>query len=125
MAELDDLKFSEDHEWVDLDDETASVGVTDHAQESLGDIVYVELPEVGASIAKNESVGSIESVKAVSDIFSPVTGEVVEVNEEATDNPEIINLEPYEKGWLFKVKISDPGELEGLMDWKSYLDFVS
>jgi len=119
------LYYSEEHEWLKVDGDVATIGITDHAQEALGDIVFVELPGVGDSFAKDETAGSIESVKAVSDIYSPVSGEVVEINESLEDAPETVNDEPYEGGWIFKVKLSNASELESLMDVSGYTKFLA
>jgi glycine cleavage system H protein len=115
------LKYAATHEWArDEGDGTVTVGISDHAQESLGDVVYVEQPEVGSSVTGGEEAGVVESVKAASDIYSPVSGEVIAVNELLEDEPETINSSPYDDGWFFKVKISDPSELEGLYDAAAY-----
>ncbi|HIK88525.1 MAG TPA: glycine cleavage system protein GcvH [Dehalococcoidia bacterium] len=116
----DDLKYSKEHEWVRMNGNIAEVGVTVFAQESLGDVVFVDLPDVGSDIEQFAKFGEIESVKAVSDLFSPVGGKIVEVNSEATDNPESVNAEPYGVGWLIKVDLSDTEQLDGLMDAASY-----
>ncbi|MER0397625.1 glycine cleavage system protein GcvH [Vibrio vulnificus] len=119
------LKFTESHEWVrDNGDGTVTIGISEHAQEMLGDVVFVELPELEAEIEAGESFSLVESVKAASDIYAPVTGEVVEVNEELSDNPELINEEPYEGGWIVKVKLSDPSELDNLKDAEEYLNSI-
>jgi glycine cleavage system H protein len=116
----DDLKYSKEHEWVRMNGNIAEVGVTVFAQESLGDVVFVDLPEVGTDIEQFAKFGEIESVKAVSDLFSPVGGKIVEVNSEATDNPESVNTEPYGIGWLIKIELSDTAQLDGLMDAATY-----
>ncbi len=115
-----ELKYTKDHEWVKVDGDTAIVGITDYAQGELGDVVFVELPEVGDAVEKDESFGTIEAVKAVADLFSPLSGEVVDVNGELEDDPEIVNKEPYGKGWMVKINISDEGELDTLMDAAAY-----
>lgn len=121
-----DLKYIETHQWVRAaDDGTATVGITDFAQDQLGDVVYVGLPEIGATVTGGEEAGVAESVKSASDVFSPVTGEVVEVNESLEDEPELVNDDPYGDGWLFKVRLKDQGELEGLMDATTYADHVA
>ena len=120
-----DLRYSKEHEWVRVEDDTGVVGITDYAQDQLGDIVYLDLPAVGAGVAQNEKMGEIESVKAVSDLFSPVNGEVIEVNQEAVDAPEVVNQEPYRRGWLFKVRLSDTGKLDGLLSAEAYQEFVA
>ena len=115
------LKYAASHEWAcDEGDGIVSVGISDHAQDSLGDVVYVELPEVGTTVNAGEEAGVVESVKAASDIYSPVSGEVVAINELLEEAPETINSSPYDDGWFFKVKMSDPSELEGLMDATGY-----
>ena len=119
------LKFTDSHEWVrDNGDGTVTIGISEHAQEMLGDVVFVELPELEAEIEAGESFSLVESVKAASDIYAPVTGEVVEVNEELSDSPELINEEPYEGGWIVKVKLSDPSELDNLKDAEEYLNSI-
>ncbi len=117
-----ELKYLSSHEWVRLeaDGETAVIGITDHAQELLGDVVFVELPEVGAELAAGDEAGVVESVKAASDIYAPVTGEVLEINEDLEDAPETINADAYNDGWFFKLKISDPAELDDLLDAEGY-----
>lgn len=120
----DDLRYSEEHEWIKVDGDTGTVGITFHAQEALGDIVFVELPELGASVTLGDSVGSIESVKAVSDVFSPAGGEIVEVNNSLEDSPEVVNHEPYGSGWIYKLKLSDKSELDSLMDAEAYKAFL-
>lgn len=118
-----DLKYSKSHEWVRVDGNLATVGITDFAQDQLGDIVYIELPETGRLIHQDESFGSIESVKAVSDLISPVSGEIVEVNEELVDTPETVNEEPYAAGWLIIVKLDDPAEVKELLSPEEYQAF--
>ena len=118
-----DLKYANSHEWVRLDSNNiVTIGISDYAQEKLGDVVFVELPDDGAEILAGDSVAVVDSVKATSDIYTPVTGTVVEVNSALEDAPEQINTDSYEDGWLFKVKISDPEELLDLMDADSYAD---
>lgn len=125
MAYPADLKYSKEHEWIRVDGETALIGITDFAQEQLGDVVMVELPEVGATIDKDDTCGVVESVKSVSDIFAPVGGEVVEVNEPLVDSPGVINEDCYGEGWLAKIKINDAQELDELMDAKAYEAFLA
>ena len=120
-----ELKYSKDHEWVKVEGKNAVIGITDYAQSQLGDAVYVELPEVGAELTAGDNMGTIESVKAVSDINSPVTGTVLEVNEALNDAPETVNQEPYGKGWFAKVEITDLASLDDLMDEKAYEAFVA
>ncbi len=116
----DDLKYSKDHEWVRMDGNIAQIGVTVFAQDSLGDIVFVDLPDVGTEIGQFDKFGEIESVKAVSDLFSPVAGVVVETNPGAIENPETVNADPYGVGWLIKLEVSDPAHLDSLMDSETY-----
>jgi len=120
----DDLLYSETHEWVKVDGNTAFIGITDYAQHELGDIVYVELPDEGDEVSAGESFGSVEAVKAVEDINSPVSGEVVKVNVDLEDKPELINQSPYADGWLIKVKLSDKDELENLMSAEDYREMI-
>lgn len=115
-----ELKYSKEHEWVRMNGNIAEVGVTVFAQESLGDVVFVDLPEAGTDVEQFAKFGEIESVKAVSDLFSPVGGKIVEVNSEATERPEAVNEEPYGSGWLIKVEISDTAQLDELMDAATY-----
>ena len=115
-----ELKYSKDHEWIRVDDDVATVGITHHAQDQLGDIVYVELPEVGDEVAAGDSVCEVESVKAVSDIYAPLSGEIVEVNEALDGAEEVLNSDPHDGGWIFRIRISDPSELDGLMDAGAY-----
>jgi len=119
----DDLKYAASHEWVRVDDNgVATVGISDHAQDALGDIVFVELPEPGSTVNAKDEVAVVESVKAASDVYSPVSGEVTAVNEELLDAPETVNSSPYENGWFYKVKLSDESGLEELMDAEAYSD---
>jgi len=120
----EELKYTEEHEWVMVEDDVITVGITDFAQDQLGDVVFVELPAVGAMVEAGKPFGVVESVKAVSDVYAPVSGEVIEVNEELPDSPETINTSPYEDGWMIKVKLSDTAELDGLMDAEAYQEFV-
>ncbi|EKA4520820.1 glycine cleavage system protein GcvH [Vibrio cholerae] len=116
------LKFTESHEWVrDNGDGTVTIGISEHAQEMLGDVVFVELPEIDAEIDAGDSFSLVESVKAASDIYAPVTGVVIEVNDDLQNSPELINEEPYDGGWIVKVKMSDPDELKDLKDAEEYL----
>jgi len=117
--------FTPDHEWINIEDhEAAVVGITLHAQDALGDVVFVELPEVGRTYKKGEVTGVVESVKAASDLYAPVGGEVVEVNEAVPDNPDMLKEDPYEEGWLIKIKASNPAEFDELMDAKEYKHFL-
>jgi glycine cleavage system H protein len=125
MANIpEDLHYSKDHEWVRVEGEIAVVGITDFAQNSLGDVVYVELPKVGEQFAANEPFGSVESVKAVSEVFSPVTGEVAGANESLNDEPEKVNQDPYGEGWMIRMKLSNPGEVDSLLTAAEYEDFT-
>jgi glycine cleavage system H protein len=125
MANIpEDLHYSKDHEWVRVDGNIAIVGITDYAQNSLGDVVYVELPKAGEKFAANESFGSVESVKAVSEVFSPVSGEIVEANDSLTDEPEKVNTDPYGDGWMIRVKMSAAGEVDSLLTAAEYEDFT-
>lgn len=120
----EELKYTEDHEWVLVEGDIVTVGITDFAQDQLGDIVFVELPEVGDTLEEGKTFGVVESVKAVSDVYAPVGGEVVEINEELPDEPEALNNSPYEAGWMVKIKQTDPAALDGLMDVAAYHEFV-
>ncbi|CAB4037860.1 glycine cleavage system H, mitochondrial [Paramuricea clavata] len=117
-------QFTKDHEWIVMSDNVGTIGISDYAQNSLGDIVYVELPDVGSTIEQNDTFGVVESVKAASDLYSPVTGEIVEVNEALTESPDLINKEPYDGGWIAKMKLSDLSQLDELMDEAEYNDFL-
>jgi glycine cleavage system H protein len=123
MAEAsypDDLKYHAEHDWARIDGDTATFGITWYAQDSLGEVVFFEAPVLGATISKDESYTEIESVKAVSDVIAPMSGEVIEVNEALSDSPETINDDPYGEGWLVRVKLSDPSEVDSLMDAADY-----
>ena len=120
----EDLHYSKDHEWVRVEGDEAIIGITDYAQNSLGDVVYVELPKAGEPFAAHESFGSVESVKAVSEIFTPVSGEVAEANESLNDEPEKVNKDPYGEGWMIKMKMSAPGEVDSLLTAAEYEDFT-
>ena len=116
----DDLRYSKEHEWVRADGDVATIGITHSAQDQLGDVVFVELPEKGATVRQFSSFGVVESVKAASDVYSPVSGEVIERNVEVLEKPELVNQAPYAKGWLLKVKLADRGELPGLLSPEDY-----
>ncbi len=122
MSVPEELEYTRSHEWVRTEDDTATIGITDYAQEELGDIVYVELPEQGDSLNAGDSFGSIESVKAVSDLYTPVGGEVVEVNEALNDSPEKINEDPYGDGWIVKLRVSEEGDLLSASDYEQLLE---
>ena len=114
------IKYTPDHEWLKIEGGTATVGITHHAQDALGDVVFVELPEVGKTFAQGDVTGVVESVKAAADVFMPVSGVIVEVNEALRDNPSLANTDPQGEGWFFKVRLSDPGQLTALMDEAAY-----
>ncbi len=118
------LKYSKEHEWVLVENDVAIIGITEFAQGELGDIVFVELPEVGEKISKDDPFGSLESVKAVSDIFAPISGAVVEINDDLKENPEAINEDPYGDGWMIKVEMTDMDELKDLMSSDDYAEFI-
>lgn len=123
-ANVKDLKFTKEHEWVKTEEQIAVIGISDYAQKELGDVVYVELPAVGDAIEKGDPCANIESVKAVSDIYSPVSGEIVQVNEFLADKPETINKDPYGEGWVFKIRMNDSGELNTLMNATAYEEYL-
>lgn len=116
----DDLKYAKTHEWVKVEGDTAVVGITDHAQSELGDIVYVERPEAGRQLSQGDTFGTVESVKTVSDLYAPVSGEVVEVNDSLESEAEVINSDPYSDGWILKIKMSNPDEVQNLLDASAY-----
>jgi glycine cleavage system H protein len=121
----ENLKYTEDHEWVLLKDDTVTIGITDFAQSELGDIIFIEFPEPGDTFEHGDSFGTVEAVKTVADLFSPVSGEVISINEKLEDQPELINSNPYEEGWLVKMKITDTAILDNLMNASSYKDHLS
>ena len=125
MAQPAGLLYSKEHEWLKLDGEVATVGITEYAQHSLGDIVYVELPRVGAEMTQFANIGVVESVKAVSDLFTPIGGEVVEVNPELESDPALVNREPFAGGWLFKVRVADVGERDNLLSPDGYEELIA
>ena len=120
MLVPEDLKYAETHEWIRVDGETGTIGITDHAQAELTDIVYVELPQIGSSVEAKQASAVVESVKAASDIYSPVGGEVLETNPQLESNPGLVNTDPYGEGWLFKIKLSEPAQVQSLKDPTSY-----
>jgi glycine cleavage system H protein len=122
--EPQDRRYTKDHEWVKLDGDRGTVGITDYAQKQLGDVVFVELPETGAKVEAGKRFGTVESVKAVSELFSPVTGEVLEVHADLTQKPEILNTDPYGEGWMIVVKVADPASLSALLDAAQYRAYV-
>lgn len=126
MANIpDDLHYSKDHEWVRVEGDTATVGITDFAQHSLGDVVYIELPSAGDKIAAHEPFGSVESVKAVSEVFTPISGEIVEVNDGLNDSPESVNSDPYGDGWMIKLKMDNAGEADAMLNAAEYEEYLS
>ncbi len=118
------LYFTEDHEWISLDGDVATVGITNHAQEQLGDLVFVELPEVGSTVSKGDAAAVVESVKAASDVYSPVDGTITEVNEALTSDPAMVNQKAEKEGWLWKMKLSDASQLDGLMSAADYIAMI-
>ena len=124
MSTPKELRYSEEHEWVKIEDGKARVGITHFAQAELGDIVFVELPEVGDEVQLNEPFGSVESVKTVSELYAPVSGKVIEVNEELSDSPEFVNESPYEKAWMIVIELSNPSEVEALMTAEKYAELI-
>jgi glycine cleavage system H protein len=120
----DDFYYTKDHEWLKIEGDEATVGITDFAQKQLGDVVYVELPQSGVQLEFHQSFGVIESVKAVSDIYSPISGEVIEINQELNDSPELVNEDPHNKGWIIRIKIKDESELDKLMSASEYENFL-
>ena len=118
------LKYTKDHEWVGVDGDIATVGITLHAQEQLGDVVFVELPSVGTAVSQGDQFGTVESVKAVSELYAPISGEVTEVNEQLQDEPETVNREPHGTGWMIKIRLSDAAELDALLDATAYAELA-
>jgi glycine cleavage system H protein len=125
MPSPTDRRYTKEHEWVRVQNDLGTVGITDYAQDQLGDIVYVDLPSPGSHVKQLEKLGEIESVKAVSDLYSPVSGEVVEVNQGVNDRPELVNQSPYEEGWLVRVRLADPAELDNLLTAKQYDELIA
>ncbi len=121
---LDDLKYSRDHEWVQIEGDIATEGITDYAQNELSDIVMIELPKVGRRVQAGESIGTIEAVKAVAELYTALSGEVIEVNEEAKNSPDLLNKDPFGKGWLFKIKLTNPTEINNLMNATDYKKLI-
>ena len=118
------LYFTKEHEWVRVDGDTATVGISNHAQEALGDIVFAEVPEAGRKVSKGQEAAVVESVKAASDVYAPVSGEVIEGNQAVADDPALVNSDPEGDGWFFKLRLDNPGEVEGLMDEASYREWI-
>lgn len=121
---MSDMKFTRDHEWIELDGDEATIGISDYAQDQLGDVVYVELPEPGAKVTKGSEAAVVESVKAASEVYAPVSGEVTARNDALDDNPALVNESAEGEGWFYRMKLDDPSELDGLMDRKAYEEFV-
>ena len=119
------VKYSEDHEWIKVEGDIATVGITQHAQDALGDVVFIELPEVGKTYAQKDTAGVVESVKAAADVYMPVSGEIVEINQALADEPSLANSDPMGAGWFFKVKLSDASQLDALMDEAAYKAFAA
>jgi glycine cleavage system H protein len=123
MASPTELRYTKSHEWVRLDGDIATMGITDYAQNELGDITYLELPEIGDAVTKEEPLGVVESVKAATDLYAPVDGEVIERNGEVIDSPEVVNSSPYDQAWLLRIRVSDPAQIAALMDSTRYDEF--
>ncbi len=121
----ENLRYSKDHEWVAVDGDVATIGITDYAQHSLGDVVYIDMPRVGDTLSPHEAFGSVESVKAVSEIFTPVAGEIVEVNDGLNDTPEAVNNDPYSAGWMIKIKMNNPLETDAMLSAVEYEEYLS
>ena len=125
MANIpENLLYSKDHEWIKVEGDQGTIGITDHAQDSLGDVVYVELPRMGDKFSAHEAFGSVESVKAVSELFTPVSGEVLEVNESLQDEPEKVNTDPYGEAWMIRIRLSNKGEIDSLLSAAEYEDYI-
>jgi len=125
MSVPDELRYSKDHEWIRVDGDTVRIGITDYAQDALGDVVYVQIPSVGTAVKVGESFGEVESTKSVSDVYAPVTGTVVEVNDSLADEPQKLNEDPYGDGWICAIRVSEPGEIDALLDAAAYRDFIA
>ncbi len=125
MSTPEDLRYSNDHEWARLEGDLVRIGITDYAQDALGDVVYVQLPAVGSAVVARDSIAEVESTKSVSDIFAPLTGTVVAVNDVLTDSPDLVNTEPYGSGWLFEIQLTDAAEYDALMTAAQYDAFVA
>jgi glycine cleavage system H protein len=121
----ENLRYSKDHEWIAANDGIAAIGITDYAQHSLGDVVYIDMPRVGDKLASHEAFGSVESVKAVSEVFTPIAGEIVEVNDGLNDTPEKVNSDPYGDGWFIKIKMDKPGEVDAMLSAVEYEEYLS
>jgi glycine cleavage system H protein len=125
MPSPTDRRYTKEHEWVRVEADLGTVGITDYAQDQLGDLVYLDLPSLGTQVKQLDKLGEIESVKAVSDLYSPVSGEVTEVNQEVVDRPELVNQSPYEEGWLVRVRLADPAELDSLLTAEQYDELIA
>ena len=125
MPSPTDRRYTKEHEWVRVEDDLGTVGITDYAQDQLGDLVYLDLPSPGTQVKQLDKLGEIESVKAVSDLYSPISGEVVEVNQGVNDRPELVNQSPYEEGWLVRLRLADPAELDSLLTAKQYDELIA
>jgi glycine cleavage system H protein len=125
MPSPTDRRYTKEHEWVRVEADLGTVGITDYAQDQLGDLVYLDLPSLGTQVKQLDKLGEIESVKAVSDLYSPVSGEVTEINQEVVDRPELVNQSPYEEGWLVRVRLADPAELDSLLTAKQYDELIA
>ncbi|MGB6894641.1 MAG: glycine cleavage system protein GcvH [Dehalococcoidia bacterium] len=125
MPSPTDRRYTKEHEWVRVEDDLGTVGITDYAQDQLGDLVYLDLPSPGTQVKQLDKLGEIESVKAVSDLYSPVSGEVVEVNQEVVDRPELVNESPYGQGWLVRMRLADPAEVDGLLTAEQYDELIA
>lgn len=121
----ENLRYSKDHEWVEVSGDIATIGITDYAQHSLGDVVYIDMPRVGDKLSSHESFGSVESVKAVSEIFTPISGEIAEVNDGLNDSPEVVNSDPYSGGWMIKIKMDNPLEADAMLSSEEYEEYLS
>ena len=121
----ENLRYSKDHEWILVEGDVATIGITDYAQQSLGDVVYVDLPRAGDNFGSHEAFGSVESVKAVSEVFTPVAGEITEVNEGLNDSPEVVNNDAYGDGWMLKIKMENPNEVDGMLSAEEYEEYLS
>ncbi len=125
MPSPTDRRYTKEHEWVRVENNLSTIGITDYAQDQLGDLVYLDLPSPGTQVKQLDKLGEIESVKAVSDLYSPVSGEVVEVNQEVVDRPELVNQSPYEEGWLVRLRLADPAEVDGLLAAEQYDELIA
>ena len=125
MSKVDNFLFTKEHEWVSIDDEMAIIGITDFAQNELGDIIFIELPEIGDKFEANDVFGTIEAVKTVADLYMPLSGEIIEINKQIDDNPECVNNSPYDKGWIIKININDSKEINNLLTHQKYKEMIN